>query len=42
MCEWPLGSVLTGFHKSMTSGILLPAQFELQIYSVKLPSQNKA
>lgn len=42
MCEWPLGSVLTGFHKSVTSDFLLPAQFELQINSMKLPSENRA
>lgn len=37
-----LGSVLTPFHKSVTSVFLLPAQFEVQINSVKLPSQNRA
>lgn len=37
-----LGSVLSCCHKSVTSVFLLPAQFEVQINSMKLPSQNSA
>lgn len=37
-----LGSVLTCFYKSVTSVFLLPAQFEGQINSMTLPSQNSA
>lgn len=37
-----LGSVLTCFYKLVTSVFLLPAQFEGQINSMTLPSQNSA
>lgn len=31
-----LGSVLTGFHKPVTSAFVLPAQLEVQVNSMKL------